>query len=53
MEKDSQVDGSNRAKEKDLVKKMTVIGFWMRIQSSRWQYWGYGRGYSLVDGSRV
>ena len=24
------------------------MGLWMRIQSSRWQYWGYGRGYNLV-----
>ena len=27
------------------------MGLWMRIQSSRWQYWGYRRGYNLVDGN--
>ena len=28
------------------------MGLWKRIKYSRWQKWRYGRGYSLVDGSR-
>ena len=30
---------------------MAVMGLLKSIQSSRWQYWGYGRGYNLEDGS--
>ena len=30
---------------------MAVKGLLKSIQSSRWQYWGYGRGYNLVDRS--
>ena len=37
--------------EEDIVKKMAVMGLWMRIQSRRWQNCGYRRGYNLVDGS--
>ena len=30
---------------------MPVMGLWKTILSSRWQLYGYGRGYNLVDGS--
>ena len=47
----SLVDDSNEVMEEDTVFKMAVMGLLKSIQSSRWQFWGYGRGYNLEDGS--